>query len=456
MSTTITSVLAVSFMPHGMCYLWKPGLVLLHAISNGAIAIAYLSIPAALLYFVYKREDAPFLKVFLLFAAFIILCGIGHLFDVWTLWHPNYWTSGVERAGTAIVSVYTALQIVKLLPQFLSLKTPEQLEAINRELQQEIAVRNAAETTLKQLNAELGTRTAELSQTNEQLQVTLSELRNTQAQLIQSEKMSSLGRMVAGVAHEINNPINFIHGNLTYAAEYLNNLLELTYLYQAEFPQPTPILAAKLEEIEIEFIRKDLLQLLNSMANGTHRVRDIVRSLRTFANLDEAQIKSIDVHKALDSALLMVQNRLAATHYRDAIALIKEYGQLPRVECYPKNLNQVFLEILDNAVDALNELAQKQPSTAPTLSIGTQCQGDWVSIRIRNNGVSISPSIRSQLFDPFFTTKPVGKGVGLGLTTSYQIVVRQHGGHIECDSEVGGETEFKISIPIAIADRRSS
>ncbi|MDY7016088.1 MAG: ATP-binding protein [Cyanobacteriota bacterium] len=193
--------------------------------------------------------------------------------------------------------------------------------------------------------------------------------------------------------------------------------------------------------------------MLDSMETGTHRIREIVRSLRTFANLDEAQIKSIELHQALDSALLMLQNRLEATPHRPAIALVREYAQLPPVECYPQNLNQVFLDILDNAVDAIDELARERPFE-PKISICTQLEGeDWVSISIRNNGSPIPSSIRSKLFDPFFTTKAVGKGAGLGLATSYQVIVRQHGGRIDCYSEVGKETEFAISIPIAIANR---
>ncbi|MDY6785311.1 MAG: ATP-binding protein [Cyanobacteriota bacterium] len=457
MLTILGSVLAVNFMPHGMCYLWKPGLVWLHAISDLAIALSYFSIPAMLVYFVYKRKDTPFLKVFILFAAFIILCGIGHLMEVWTLWHPNYWTTGIERAATALVSVYTALQMATLLPQFLSLKTAEELEAINQELQQEIAERTSIEIALKHLNEELETRveerTAELSQTNEQLQATLSELRGTQAQLIQGEKMSSLGRMVAGVSHEINNPISFIHGNLTYATEYLQNLLELVTLYQQEVPQPTPVLKEKIETMDLEFVREDALKLLKSMATGTRRIRNIVQSLRTFANLDEARVKSVNLHHSLDSVLLMLQNRLEATSHRGAIAIAKEYSQLPLVECYPQNLNQVFLDILDNAVDAIDERAEQQP-IEPLISISTRLNGDnEVELRIRNNGAFIPCSIHSKLFDPFFTTKSVGKGVGLGLTTSYQVVVRQHGGRIECNCGEGKDTEFVLSLPIAIAPR---
>jgi two-component system NtrC family sensor kinase len=457
MFITIKILLAVNFMPHGMCYLWKPGLILLHVISDVAIALSYFSIPALLIYFVIKREDVPFLKVFILFAAFIILCGVGHLLDVWTLWHPNYWTAGIERGATAFVSVYTAVQMVTLLPQFLSLKTPEELEAINQELAQEVAERAAIETELKLLNEELEARVearmAALSQANSKLQATLNELYDTQAQLIQSEKMSSLGRMVAGVAHEINNPINFIHGNLTYAEEYLHNVLELTELYQKEFPKATPIVLEKIETIDLEFIRQDFLKLLDSMKRGTDRIQNIVRALRTFANLDEAHLKSVDLHQALDSTLLILQNRLEATDRRPAIALIKNYSALPLVECYPQNLNQVFLDLLENAVDAIDECAE-QGSIEPVISLHTQLNKDnWVEIRIRNNGVPIPNALRSKLFDPFFTTKPVGKGTGLGLTTSYQVIVRQHGGRIECIGGEGKETEFAISLPIASARR---
>ncbi|WP_348239035.1 ATP-binding protein [Trichocoleus sp. Lan] len=304
---------------------------------------------------------------------------------------------------------------------------------------------------LAQTNAELENRvevrTAELSQT-------LVDLRRTQAQVIQTEKMSSLGQLVAGVAHEINNPVNFIHGNVTFVDEYAQNLLELVQLYQEEYPLPTPAIEAKIDEMDLEFLNEDMLKLLSSMKLGTERIREIVKSLRTFSRLDEADMKEVDIHEGIESTLLILQHRLKPKPDRPAIAVIRDYGKLPLVECYPGQLNQVLMNIVVNAIDALEETKanctyQEKKDHPDQITISTSViDSQWVQIAIADNGVGIPKDIQQRIFNPFFTTKPVGKGTGMGMSISYQIVTEKHGGKLECFSTPGEGTEFVIQIPI--------
>lgn len=298
---------------------------------------------------------------------------------------------------------------------------------------------------------------------SQELERAIEDLKKLQLQLIQTEKMSSLGQLVAGIAHEINNPVSFIHGNLVHAQEYIQDLLELLQLYQTEYPQPPDALQAKLEDLEFEFLREDLDKLLKSMKVGTDRIRNIVISLRNFSRLDESEVKDVDLVEGIDSTLMILQNRLKAKPVRAAgteyhrleIAVIKHYEDLPQIECYPSQLNQVFMNILNNAIDALEESfihrhsSVKNNDTSPEIRITTQkLPHDWIAIRIADNGTGMSETARSKLFDPFFTTKPIGKGTGLGLSISYQIIVDRHGGKLTCQSTPGMGTEFAIEIPI--------
>jgi signal transduction histidine kinase len=304
---------------------------------------------------------------------------------------------------------------------------------------------------LAQTNAELENRvearTAELSQT-------LVDLRRTQAQVIQSEKMSSLGQLVAGVAHEINNPVNFIHGNVTFVDEYAQNLLELVQLYQDEYPLPTSAIQAKIADMDLEFINQDMLKLLSSMKLGTERIREIVKSLRTFSRLDEADMKEVDIHEGIESTLLILQHRLKPKPDRPAIAVIRDYGKLPLVECYPGQLNQVLMNIVVNAIDALEEAKanctyQERKNNSDQITISTSViDSQWVQIAIADNGVGIPKDVQQRIFNPFFTTKPIGKGTGMGLSISYQIVTEKHGGKLECFSTLGEGSEFAIQIPL--------
>jgi PAS domain S-box-containing protein len=277
----------------------------------------------------------------------------------------------------------------------------------------------------------------------------LQDLKHKEAQLIQSEKMSSLGQMVAGVAHEINNPVNFIYGNLTYAKDYTSDLLELIELYQHCYPDPRLEIQEKIEDIELDFLLEDLPKIMGSMEMGADRIRQIVVSLRNFSRLDEAEVKPVDIHEGIDSTLLILQNRLKSKSTHSGIELIKNYGKLPKVKCYAGQLNQVFMNIISNGIDALEDQPEPRQIIIYTELLSSDCsQLPEVLISIKDNGPGITETVKKQLFDPFFTTKPVGKGTGLGLSISYKIVVEKHGGTLQCFSELGKGCEFQIQIPI--------
>jgi PAS domain S-box-containing protein len=284
----------------------------------------------------------------------------------------------------------------------------------------------------------------------QELERLLEQLKWTQTQLIQSEKMSGLGQMVAGVAHEINNPVNFIHGNIIHAQTYSRDLIDLVQLYQSHYPQPHPEIAAEIEAIDLDFIQEDCQKIFHSMQVGTNRIRDIVQSLRTFSRLDESELKAVDIHEGIDSTISILNARLRAISWRSEIEVIKNYGELPLVECYARQLNQVFMNILTNAIDALEEKEsnwQSEEFSGSTIWIETRVVRKNVVIRITDNGLGMSEETQRRLFDPFYTTKPVGKGTGLGLSVSYQIITEKHGGSLSCIS-VPGKTTFRIQIPI--------
>ncbi|ACC84766.1 sensor histidine kinase [Nostoc punctiforme] len=304
---------------------------------------------------------------------------------------------------------------------------------------------------LENSNAELEARVEERTV---ELKTAMSELQRTQAQVLQSEKMSSLGQLVAGIAHEINNPVNFIHGNITHLDEYTQNLLQMIYLYQERYSSHDPEIQALAEEIDLEFLIEDLQKILPSMKMGTERIRNIVRSLRNFSRMDEAEFKAVDIHEGIESTLLILQHRLKDKPDRPAIEVVKNYGNLPQVECYPGQLNQVLMNVLVNAMDALDELdikrtsqqIEKNPSqiTIRTSVVDSQS----IEIAIADNAQGMPESVQNRIFDPFFTTKPVGKGTGMGMAISYQIITEKHGGKLLCFSSLGQGTNFIIQVPI--------
>jgi PAS domain S-box-containing protein len=292
-------------------------------------------------------------------------------------------------------------------------------------------------------------------QKSQALQEALKQLKRTQAQLIQTEKMSSLGRIVGGIAHEINNPANFIYGNISYARTYFQDLLKLVQLYQNTYPEPTAEIHQLSEEIDLEFLVEDWDKLIQSMQIGIERIEKIVRSLKSFSKLDEAQLKPVDIHECIDNTLFILQSRLRAEGNRPEIKVIKHYSQLPPVTCYASLLNQVFFNIFDNAIEALDYQPVTRSIRIKTeLSNPNSALPQSIIIRIKDNGIGMSETIRQHIFDPFFTTKPVGRGTGLGLAVSHQIVVEQHKGEIRCISALGQGSEFMIKIPIIVETKK--
>jgi len=293
-------------------------------------------------------------------------------------------------------------------------------------------------------------RTQDLNDKNASLERTLTALQQTQAQLVQSEKMSGLGQLVAGVAHEINNPVNFIYGNLKHANNHSQDLLDLLEEFQTHYPEPHPApLADLLADIDLDFLGEDLPKVMASMKMGATRIKEIVLSLRTFSRMDEAGMKSVDIHEGINSTLRLLEHKLTAKSGEAGLSIVKEYGQVPSVECYAGQLNQVFMNLLSNAIDAIVSDDNKPPSSGQ-ITIQTRVESDHVLIAIADNGPGIPAAIRDKIFNPFFTTKPVGQGTGLGLSISYQIVCDRHQGSLICESSEGEGTRFLISIPMKI------
>jgi len=373
--------------------------------------------------------------------------------------------SRLQRAKHQLEESHQALQVSKAA----LLQKASTLEETLADLQ-------AAEGELEESNRELKVSKAALEQKASTLEEILTELQLAQVQMVQSEKMSSLGQLVAGVAHEINNPVNFIYANLEPIREYTMDLLKLVSHYQHQYPKPPLALQADVEAADLDFIQEDMPKILSSMEIGAERIRQIVLSLRNFSRSDEMGLKSVDIHEGLESTLVILQHRLKETAEMSAINIVREYDMLPEVACYPGQLNQVFMNLLSNAVDALDEAVAQSVAQSVESAAGcdqglmrqvvqhvrgeirirtTTCSGaegaEWVEVAIADTGIGIPADIQDRIFDAFFTTKPVGKGTGIGLSISHTIVTRKHGGKISCSSVFGRGAEFVIQIPVSIA-----
>ena len=315
---------------------------------------------------------------------------------------------------------------------------------------QQLAIQNSQ---LQELNRSLEIAHQQQVNLNQELKLRLQQLEKAQLQLIQSEKMAMLGQLVAGVAHEINNPVGFIVSNLSHTSAYIQDLIHHLKLYQKQFPQPGEEIEIDGEDIDVEFMLQDLPKMLDSMKLGTQRIRNISKSLRTFSRADSKSKVEADLNEGIDSTLLILKHRLKSNDHRPTIKIVKEYGELPQIECYPGQLNQVFMNILANAIDAFDDLSQrnslvKQQENLPQITICTSILcADKVSITIEDNGQGMPENVQKRVFEHLFTTKPVGKGTGLGLSISRQIIEEKHGGKLTCVSSFGQGTKFMIEIP---------
>lgn len=285
-------------------------------------------------------------------------------------------------------------------------------------------------------------------QQKEQLNQALQQLQGTQAKLVQGEKMAGLGQLMAGIAHEINNPVSFVFSNVAPAQKYIADLLELLSLYQQQYPEPDECIQRKRDESEIDFLAEDLPRLISSMKMGAVRIQKIIKSMQIFSRMDEAACKAVDIHQGIDSTLLILSHRLKAQLHRPEIKVVKVYGELPLLTCYAGQLNQVFMNLLSNAIDALELVASSNKPLQISVITDWIAQNNSIVVQIKDTGSGIPESVISNVFNPFFTTKPVGKGTGLGLSISYQIVTELHRGKLECSSQPNEGTTFRLELPV--------
>ncbi|MEL6222619.1 MAG: ATP-binding protein [Cyanobacteria bacterium J06627_8] len=377
----------------------------------------------------------------------------------------NLWVSLIAIVCSVVLARLLSRSIIKPLKalttatehlssghwkQTISLKTNDELTTLGHAFNQMSQQLSLFFETLQLKTEELEKSQQMAQHRANELEAVLEELKQTQEQLIQQEKMASLGQMIAGIAHEINNPVTFVQGNVEPAQEYVSDLLALIELYQEKYPNPPGEIRQRHQTIDLSFIKRDIIQVLFSMRIGAERIAEIVKSLRTFSHLDQSSCKRVDVHEGLDSTILILQHRFKANGNRPEIQLIKDYGALPPIECFPSQLNQVFMNLLANALDAFEE-KEVNSITADSkwrISIHTAITSDnCVLIHISDNAGGMPENVQSKIFDPFYTSKPVGKGTGLGLAICYQIITELHGGKLRCHSILGQGTTFFIEIP---------
>jgi two-component system, NtrC family, sensor kinase len=339
------------------------------------------------------------------------------------------------------------LCVIDQTPRQLTTEQVDALQALSRQVVTQLEIRYRSGKLQQEMVQRERAASLAIAK-SEALEQALRQLQQAQAHLVQSEKMSALGQLVAGIAHEINNPVTFIDGNLAFCKKYASDLLQLIELYQAQGLGNSLEISEAIKRMDLDYLAIDFPNLLSSMENGAHRIKDIVRSLRTFSRLDETGVKAIDVHENLDAILTITESQLHPNAWRSTIQVMKRYGQLPLLRCYIKDLNQVFIQVMGNAIDAL-VLGAGEEGRLPTMTITTTVEDERVRISIADNGQGIPEGVKARIFEPFYTTKPVGKGTGMGLAMSYQIVVEQHGGAFYCVSEPGQGAEFVIEIPVS-------
>jgi two-component system, NtrC family, sensor kinase len=357
--------------------------------------------------------------------------------------------AGILRLMIIVASLLGSVAIAALLAFFTAKMIARPVQSLTAVAKESLDTGNFTLQAPVLAEDEVGTLTVAVNQFISGVHQLLEERKASEARLIQTEKMSSLGQMVAGIAHEINNPVNFIHVNISHVEGYLNDLMELISVYRQQFAELPAAVQQTESNIELEYLQDDLTKMLASMSNGTRRIADIVTSLRNFSHLDESDYKAVNIHEGIDSTLMILQSRLNKVNDRPEIEVVKHYhADLPLIECYPRQLNQVFMNLLNNSIDAIDERFLTEPGLQPKFEIHTEMlSAHQVAIRFVDNGCGISAEIKDKLFDPFFTTKQVGKGTGLGLTVNYQIITEVHGGELSHQSTVGSGTEFLIKIP---------
>ena len=403
------------------------GLPFLLILENLIIALCYCGVGSGIAYGIWVNRRASVNPVIVTIAGIFYSCALGHgMHGLGAIRVPNaiMWQTAFD--------FITALIAIRFLTFYESFDVLARIGQIANERDQ-------------------------LELKNTRLQEALSALECTQSQLIQSEKMSGLGQLVAGVAHEINNPVSFIHGNLIYVRDYTDELFKRLERYRSHYPGVDGVLQGKsedkeLEDFDLDFIRQDLEKILESMKIGTDRIRQIVLSLRNFSRMDEASYKAVNIHEGIDSTLLILRHRLQSTLESPAIQVSCNYAPLPEIECYVGSINQVFMNILANAIDAIEETHRRSrdrgAAVAGQIEISTQeIDDDHIEIKISDNGAGMDQKTRDRIFDPFYTTKPIGKGTGMGMSISYQIVTDKHGGQLICDSTPDGGSIFIIQIP---------